>query len=57
MRDPENKHAVISEEDWRTWAQLGKRRSEATARKRYRHAGIVVALFAIGVFSYFLAVR
>jgi hypothetical protein len=57
MNDPHNNHAVISEELWRTWAQLGKRRDEATARKRYRHAGLIVALFAIGVFSYFLAVR
>jgi hypothetical protein len=57
MHESEHNDAVISQELWRTWAQLGKRRDEATARKRYRHAGLIVAVFAIGVFSYFLAVR
>jgi len=49
--------AVISDAQWRTWFEMGKRRDAAAARKKKVAAGIVVSLAAIGSMIYFVAAR
>jgi hypothetical protein len=57
MDHSEDDNSIISQDLWRAWAEKGKRREEAMARKAKVFAGVVFILMAIGVGLYFLAVR
>lgn len=55
--DSRTEEAVISDAQWRTWYEMGKRREAATVRKRKVVAGIVVFLASIGSLIYFVAAK
>ena len=48
---------VITEDLRRAWAEKGKRRQRAAARKARLLAGLVLLLLSLGGGLYFLAVR
>jgi hypothetical protein len=49
--------AVLDEQIWRAWAQKGKRREQATARRARLLAGAVAAIVAVAGAIYFFATR
>lgn len=57
MREPAEDQGSIPEEQWRVWAHMARRRQEAEAKIRHRHAGIVAAALVIGLASYFLTLK
>ena len=55
--DSPTEQTVISDAQWRTWFEMGKRREAVAARKKKVAAGIVVSLAAIGSLIYLIAAK